>query len=154
MTKSNGTTFKKGRKKTGGRKAGTPNKRTMLLGEAVLAAAEAAGNELGGDGHVSYMKFVALNQPKTFFPVLVSSMPQQLEPEPSDGDTVLHTMDDVRAHLRSLGIAPEALGRALLDSPSRSHDEEYSTTAGQTSSTGDRDVEDDASNASTGRGEV
>ena len=50
--KSNATSFKKGRKKTGGRKAGTPNKTTGFFREAVLTAAENAGNKVGGDGLV------------------------------------------------------------------------------------------------------
>ncbi len=58
--------------KTGGRKAGTPNKATRSFGELMLAAAaaaaEAAGNEMGGDGHVSYLKFIALNHPKIVLP--------------------------------------------------------------------------------------
>ena len=62
-TKANATSFKPGRAKTGGRKAGTPNKTTTVLREAVLIAAEAAGNEVGGDGIDSFFKWVALSHP-------------------------------------------------------------------------------------------
>lgn len=141
-SKSNATSFKKGRKKTGGRAAGTPNKTTMLLREAVLAGAEAAGNELGGDGHVSYMKFMALNHPKTFFPVYATSMPQQLEPEPK----VLHTMEDLCESLREFGIEPETFAQALLGPPELTQPK-ISTGRGSR-------VEDDPSNASTRGGEV
>ncbi len=144
-SKSNGTSFKKGRKKTGGRKAGTPNKTTMLLREAVLAGAEAAGNELGGDGHVSYMKFVALNHPKSFLPLYASSMPQQLEPEPPEGK-VFHTVEDVREHLREFGIEPEAFAQALLGPPP--------FVPAEVSAGGGPRVEDDASDSSIRGGEV
>ena len=116
--KSNATSFKKGRKKTGGRKAGTPNKTTWVFREAVLTAAEAAGNEVGGDGLISYLKSVALNHPTSFLPLLARAMPQQLEPEqtspPEEGKRVLHTMKEVREELRRGGVPPDAFARALL----------------------------------------
>jgi len=115
--KSNATSFKKGRKKTGGRKAGTPNRTTGFLREEVLTAAEAAGNELGGDGRVGYFKWVALNHPPSFLSLLARSLPQQLEPEqtsPPEDDKVLHTIEEVREELIRNGVPPEALGRALL----------------------------------------
>ena len=110
--KSNATSFKKGRKKTGGRKAGTPNKTTTVFREAMLTAAEAAGNEIGGDGRASYLKWIALDYPTSFFPHLARSMPQQLEPEqtsPPEEDMVLHTMEEVREHLRQRGVPPELI---------------------------------------------
>lgn len=148
--KANAASFKKGRKKTGGRKAGTPNKTTRVFRDVVLAAAEAAGNKLGGNGDVGYMTWVALNYPPNFLPLYIKAMPQ-LEPEqtsPSDKDVVLHSMEEVREHLRQRGVDPEKLGRALLGGPSLD-EQEHSGTAGLTSSTDDRCVEDDASDAST-----
>ena len=76
--KSNATSFKKGRKKTGGRKAGTPNKTTRILREVVLAAAEAAGNELRGNGDVGYMTWFALNYPPSFVPLYIKAMHSSL----------------------------------------------------------------------------
>jgi hypothetical protein len=155
--KSNANSFKKGRKKTGGRKAGTPNKTTWVLREAVLTAAEAAGNEVGGDGVVGFLKRVALNHPTSYLSLLARSMTQQLEPEqtspPEEDNRVLHTMEEVREYLRQLGVPPEALGRALLrGSDEGLPEQEHSGTAGLTSSTNDRRVEDDASDDSTGGG--
>ncbi len=48
----NATGFTKGRSKSGGRKAGTPNKVTSALKEAILEAAEVAG---GNEGLVGYL---------------------------------------------------------------------------------------------------
>lgn len=95
--KSNATSFKRGRKKTGGRKPGTPNKTTMFFKEAVLAAAEAAGNETGRDGHVGYLTEVALKCPSSFLALYRCAMPQQPEPEktPPDAEVpVVHTMQE------------------------------------------------------------
>jgi hypothetical protein len=61
--------FKKGHKKLGGRKRGTPNVMTREYKEAVIQAA----NQLGGkDGLVGYLELVALNDPKTFYKLLVA----------------------------------------------------------------------------------
>jgi hypothetical protein len=147
--KSNATSFKKGRKKTGGRKAGTPNKTTWVLREVVQAAAEAAGNELGRNGHVGYMTWVALNYPPSFLRLYADSMPQQLEPEqtsPPEESVVLHSIEEIREQLSQYGVSPDQLGRALLGVPERPG------TAGPTSSTDDHCVEDDASDDSTGKG--
>jgi hypothetical protein len=114
---SNATSFKKGRRKTGGRKVGTPNKTTWALREAVLTAAEAAGNEVGGDGLVSFLKWVALSHPTSFLSLLARSLPLQLEPEqtsPPEDDKVIHTIEEFREELIRDGVPPEALGRALL----------------------------------------
>jgi hypothetical protein len=141
-SKSNRTRFKPGRKKTGGRAAGTPNKTTRTLREEVLAAAEAAGNEVGGDGRVGYWKWVALNDPKSFIPQLVRLIPQE-EPDPPDS-VVLHSIEEVRDALREYGVPPDAFARALLAHSDKS--DRHSGTAA--SSTGDRGVEGDATDAS------
>jgi hypothetical protein len=155
--KSNATSFKKGRKKTGGRKAGAPNKTTMVLREVVLAAAEAAGNEWGRDGHVGYLTEVALKCPSSFLPLFARAMPQQLEPEqtspPEEEEVYIHTIEQVREELLKRGIHPEQFARALLRECAKSHPgQEHSGTAGLTPSTDDRCVEDDASDDSTGEG--
>jgi len=156
--KSNATSFKKGRKKTGGRKAGTPNRTTGFLWEEMMT--EAAGNELGGDGRVGYFKWHALENPKSFLHELVRSKPQQLEPEqtspPEEEEEVyIHTIEQVREELRKRGIHPEQFARALpRGSGEGLPKQEHSGTAGLTPSTDDRCVEDDASDDSTGGGEV
>ena len=119
----------------------------------MLTAAEAAGNEVGGDGLIGYLKWVALNYPTSFLPLLTRSMPQQLEPEqtsPPEDEEVFHTMAEIREQLRLRGVPPDQLGRALIGrSDEGLPEQEHSGTAGLTSSTDDHCVEDDASDAST-----
>ena len=149
--KSNATSFKKGRKKTGGRKAGTPNKTTWALTEAALTAAETAGNEVGGDGLVGYLTWVALNYATSFLPLLTRSMPQQLEPEqtsPPEEETVLHTGEEICEQLRRRGVPLDSFVLALLRGMTLD-EREHVRKFGLTSSTDDHRVEDDASHAST-----
>jgi hypothetical protein len=157
--KSNATSFKKGRKKTGGRKAGTPNRTTGFFREAMLAGAEAAGNELGGDGLVSYFKWLALGEPKSFLPALDHRMPQQLEPEqtsPPEEETVLHTGGEVCEHLRRCGVRPDQYVLALVRqmAPDERENVRKSWSNFINSMSDDRCVEDDASDAPTRGDEV
>jgi hypothetical protein len=115
----------------------------------MLAGAEAAGNELGGDGLDGFLKRVALDHPTNYLSHLVHLMPQQLEPEqtsPPEESVVLHSIEEIREQLSQYGVSPDQLGRALLGVPERPG------TAGPTSSTDDHCVEDDASDDSTGKG--
>ena len=154
--KSNATSFKKGRKKTGGRTAGTPNKTTRTFREMMLAAAANAGNEMGLDGEVGYLTEVAIKCPSSFLHELARAMPRQLEPEqtsPSeDDDTVLHTVEEVYEELRQYGVPPDSFARAILHHCTKAPPEQEHS--GLTSSTDDRRVEDDASDDSTRGGEV
>lgn len=65
--------------KTGGRKRGTPNKTTALLKDAILQAAEAAGDAIDGKGLVSYLKAQASANPGPFMALLGKVLPTQLE---------------------------------------------------------------------------
>ena len=62
------------RKKTGGRSKGTPNKTTALLKDAILKAAEQAGD---GD-MVAYLKAQALANPGPFMALLGKVLPMQV----------------------------------------------------------------------------
>ena len=62
--------FEKGRKKTGGRKRGTPNKSTAALKEAVLKAFD----EVGG---VEYLVRLANDDPRTFCSLLGRVIPTE-----------------------------------------------------------------------------
>ncbi len=74
------------RKKTGGRKKGTPNKTTALLKDAILQAAEAAGNKIGKDGLVSYLTEQAEKNPVSFNTLLGKVLPLQVQgPDDEDG---------------------------------------------------------------------
>ena len=63
-----------GQAKTGGRVAGTPNKLTSVVKEAILEAAIAAG---GDDGLVGFLTQQAKNDPARFMPLLTKLIPIQ-----------------------------------------------------------------------------
>lgn len=70
------------RKKTGGRKKGTPNKTTALLKEAILYAAEAEGRDgEGTDGLAGYCRFLAKDEPRSFAVLLGKVLPMQVTNE-------------------------------------------------------------------------
>lgn len=67
-------TFKKGHPKAHGRKKGTPNKTTVLVKEALLAAFE----ELGG---VEYLIKVGEKEPRAFLTLLARLVPNEIHAE-------------------------------------------------------------------------
>lgn len=74
------------RSKTG-RAKGTPNKTTALLKDAILKAAENAGNKIGeGNGLVSYLEQQAADNPGPFMALLGKVLPMQVTGE--DGGPV------------------------------------------------------------------
>ena len=73
------------RSKTG-RAKGTPNKTTALLKDAILKAAENAGNKIGQDGLVSYLEAQATDNPGPFMALLGKVLPMQVTGE--DGGPV------------------------------------------------------------------
>jgi hypothetical protein len=66
------------RSKTG-RAKGTPNKTTALLKDAILKAAERAGNKVGDDGMVSYLEVQATENPGPFMSLLGKVLPMQIQ---------------------------------------------------------------------------
>ena len=103
--KSNGTSFRRGRKKTGGRQAGVPNKNTRLLREAVLLAAAAAGSETAKDGLFRYLKKVAKNKPAVFVPLLGRMLPLQVESQqPSKTEVTYRGVEEIRQELIRRGV--------------------------------------------------
>lgn len=61
-----------------GRKKGVPNKTTALLKDAILKAAENAGNKVGSDGLVSYLEQQAEENPAPFLSLLGKVLPMQI----------------------------------------------------------------------------
>ena len=61
-----------------GRPKGTPNKTTALLKDAILQAAENAGNQLGANGMVSYLEAQAMANPGPFMSLLGKVIPMQI----------------------------------------------------------------------------
>lgn len=71
-----------------GRKAGTPNKTTAVLKEAILLAAEQVGNDGNGrDGLTGYLVMVAKSDVKAFAGLLGKVLPMQVTGE--DGGAVV-----------------------------------------------------------------
>ena len=71
----------KGTPKTGGRKKGTPNKISSALKEAILEAAENAGERLKPDaesGTVAYMEQIAIQEPASFCSLLGKVLPMTI----------------------------------------------------------------------------
>ena len=69
----------KGLPKTGGRKTGTLNKNTTVLKDAILLAADEAGDDLaskgGPGGKVGYLKWLATNNSSAFSSLLGKVLP-------------------------------------------------------------------------------
>lgn len=61
-----------------GRAKGTPNKTTALLKDAILKAAEAAGNDIDGSGLEGYLKAQAITNPGPFMALLGKVLPLQI----------------------------------------------------------------------------
>lgn len=65
-----------------GRVKGTPNKTTALLKDAIIRAAEAAGEDQNGkNGLVGYCTFLAKDEPKAFAQLLGKVLPMQITGE-------------------------------------------------------------------------
>lgn len=64
-----------------GRPKGSQNKTTALLKDAILRAAEQAGNRVGSEGLVSYLEKQADEQPTAFMSLLGKVLPMQVTGE-------------------------------------------------------------------------
>lgn len=72
----------------GGRQKGTPNKTTAMLKDAILLAAQRAGDKVGDDGMVSYLTAQAEENPGPFMSLLGKVLPMQLVGE-DDGPVTI-----------------------------------------------------------------
>ena len=62
-----------------------PNKTTGLLKDAIIKAAQNAGNKVGADGLVSYLEHQAIENPGPFMGLLGKVLPMQVEGTGDDG---------------------------------------------------------------------
>src|ERR1035437_8965249 len=123
--KSNGTTFKRGRRKTGGRRLGVPNWNTRVLREAVLLAAAAAGSEKGRNGLFLYLKKVAKRQPAVFMPVLARLLSLQVESQQTSKTEVRYrSVAELRQELIKRGVPVDTIYPALTDKTDEDPDEQ------------------------------
>ncbi len=65
-----------------GRPKGAVNKTTALLKDAILQAAERAGNKVGKDGLISYLEQQATDNPAPFLSLLGKVLPIQVAGDP------------------------------------------------------------------------
>ena len=75
--------------KTGGRTAGTPNKVTKALKEAILEAAEGSHK----DGTVGYLKVQARDNPAAFMTLLGKVLPMQINGPGEDGEHLIRQIE-------------------------------------------------------------
>lgn len=71
-----------------GRPKGSVNRTTALLKDAILQAAERAGNKCGDAGMVSYLEFQAVENPGPFMSLLGKVLPMQLIGTGENGEIV------------------------------------------------------------------
>lgn len=89
MADSDKKTLKIGEGKPGpGRPKGTLNKTTALLKDAILQAAEKAGNKVGDEGMVSYLVEQAEDNPGPFLGLLGKVLPMQIAGDPDNPLTI------------------------------------------------------------------
>ena len=65
-----------------GRPKGSANKTTALLKDAILKAAEQAGNKVGNEGLVSYLEHQASKNPAPFMALLGKVLPMTVAGDP------------------------------------------------------------------------
>lgn len=126
MTKSkaNATSFKKGRRKSGGRKRGVPNRRSSVLWEATFLAAETVGSDdAGTDGLTGYLTTVARENRAVFCSLLGRAMPLQLETDPLAHTKIEYpSVVEIREKLIKRGVPPEII-RIIFSEPLELTDE-------------------------------
>lgn len=92
---------KPGTPKTGGRKKGTPNKINATIKEAVLVAFDRVG---GAD----YLEQLAREDPKTFVPLMLKCIPNEVQGRFETGLPLLVLQQDyVNGQVREIGSADE-----------------------------------------------
>jgi hypothetical protein len=99
--------------KTGGRQKGTPNKTTALLRDAILQAAEEAGE---GEGLVAYLKVQAIDNPGPFMSLLGKVLPTQVTGDSEGGPIKIIT--GVEYHV----VYPDGTKAPLLDAGRQAED--------------------------------
>lgn len=76
-----------------GRTKGVPNKTTAILKDAILRAAEKAGNKIGSEGMVSYLEAQAVENPGPFMSLLGKVLPMQVAMDPDNPMKVIHRIE-------------------------------------------------------------
>jgi hypothetical protein len=112
--KSNRTSFRPGRKKTGGRRAGALNKNTITVKDTIAMAAENIG---GVDRLVTWINESPTNERLFWTQMYLRLLPLQINTKVERTDTVVYkTVEDFRVALIERGI-PEENIKSLLQLP-------------------------------------
>jgi hypothetical protein len=100
--KTNAASFKRGRKKTGGRKPGVANKFNRDLKEAILAAGERVGYDGKGlRGLPGYLERLAEKYPQYYSPLLGRTLPMKITTTIS---VTIRSKEDIVRELKNLRI--------------------------------------------------
>ena len=83
-----------------GRPKGSPNRTTALLKDAILKAAEQAGNKLGKEGLVSYLEAQATESPAAFLSLLGKVLPMQVCGDSENPLKLSHTVEVIFVHAK------------------------------------------------------
>ncbi len=111
---SNAGRFAKGRKKTGGRRAGALNKNTVTVKDTIAMAAERIG---GVDRLVTWINESPENERLFWTQMYLRLLPLQINTKVERTDTVVYkTVEDFRVALIERGI-PEENIKSLLQLP-------------------------------------
>jgi hypothetical protein len=110
MDKQRPGTFKKGHKKLGGRKKGTPNRFNMDLIQAIVQAAEQVGSDGKGNGGVDgYLQMLAGQKAGYFVGLLRQAVQKQVPATEPESEIVYATEQDYRQALLDRGVHPTLL---------------------------------------------
>ena len=108
--------FQVGHRKLGGRKRGTPNKRTREYREALIEVANQIGSDgKGKEGLIGYLQVIAIYHPEVFVRMLVGAMirsggasePDEPEPDEPEPEKRYLTIEEAKADLRKVGYSEE-----------------------------------------------
>jgi hypothetical protein len=115
--KANETSFKRGRRKSGGRKLGTRNKITADLGDDFLAAAEVLGYDgRGKDGRPGYIRHLAEKYPPVYAKGLIRMMPQKIETKiTSRANVVYRSSNAIRDELLRRNVPVDRILSAMYE---------------------------------------
>ena len=107
MRKQPASTFKKGHKKLGGRKKGTPNRINRNLIEVMLKAAGQVGSDgKGKDGIGGYFRRLAGKKEGYFVSLLRPAVQKQLPATELENEVIYSTEQDFRQALLDRGVHP------------------------------------------------
>ena len=115
----NSTSFKLGKKKTGGRKVGVRNKVPTVIHNAIMTAIEKVGSDgAGKDGAKGYLINMAIEHPEAYCKLLGRILQMELKYEPKKRPLFYYRDQELWDEMCRRNLLPED----FLDSPSMKFD--------------------------------